>query len=162
MRFGRPPRGSRAGNRRRLPAPPTLNDVDAHLELFRGEVSRQFRFLVDRYGFAPVTHTDKRCVGFTAPPWTIWIIIESHHRSVDTHICHDDGTSPLHLPLNVLLQSRDVPTQVGTNAQTARAVIRSVGLQAKALAGALPDLMVPGGRQALYNAGARPGARVPL
>ena len=129
--------------------------MDARLDVFPGEVSRQFRFLVDRYGFTAVASADKHCVGYTAPPWTIWIIIDGQSRTVETHICHHDGACPLHLPLDVLLRSVGVLAQLpGTSAQTARAVIRSLGLQAKALARILPTLMASDGRQVLRDAGA--------
>jgi hypothetical protein len=130
-----------------------LSDVDARLDTFPGEVGRQFRFLVDRYGFTALESVDKCCVGYAAPPWTIWIIIDGSTRTVDTYICHDDGSGPLRLPLDLLLRYRGVPAQLPrTSAQTARAVVRSLGLQAKALASVLPTLMAPGGRQALCDA----------
>jgi hypothetical protein len=132
-----------------------LSDVDARLEVFPGEVSRQFRYLSDRYGFAAVPSTDRRRVGYTAPPWTIWIVIDGQSRTVETHICHDDGTGLLYLPLDMLLRSLGVAALLpGTSAQTARAVIRSLGLQAKALARVLPTLMATDARQALRDAGA--------
>ena len=132
-----------------------LTDVDASLELFRGEVSRQFRFLVDRFGFTVAESADRRRVGYAGPPWTIWIIMDGPSRTVETHICHDDGTSQLHLPLELLLRYRGLTAQrPGTSAHAPRAIIRSLGLQAKALARILPGLMASGGRQALRDAGA--------
>ena len=136
-----------------LPALSTLSYVDARLDVFPGEVGRQFRFLVDRYSFTALETGDKCCVGYAAPPWTIWIIIDGPKRTVETYICHDDGSSRLRLPLDLLLRYRGVPAQLPrTSAQTARAVVRSLGLQAKALASVLPTLMAPGGRQALCDA----------
>lgn len=133
----------------------TLESVDAHLQVFAGEAHRQFRFLTDRHGFAALASADACYVGYGTRPWSVWIILNLTNKTVDTFIWYDDGTVRLCVPLNGLLRAKGVTTQLAVNsAQSARSLTRSVGLQAKALAWLLPDLMAGGGRQTMLDAGA--------
>lgn len=133
----------------------TLGGVDAHLQVFDGEAHRQFRFLIDRHGFAALASTDTRHIGYGLPPWSVWVILNLRNKTVDTFIWYDDGTVRLCVPLNGLLSTKGLPAQLtGNSAQSPRSLTRSVGLQAKALARVLPDLMASGGRQSMLDAGA--------
>jgi hypothetical protein len=132
-----------------------LEGVDAHLQVFAGEAHRQFRFLIDRHGFAALASADACYIGYGSAPWSVWIILNVTNGTVDTFIWYDDGTVRLNVALNGLLNTKGLPSQLAVNsAQSARRLTRSVGLQAKALARVLPDLMANGGRQSMLEAGA--------
>jgi hypothetical protein len=132
-----------------------LEGVDAQLQVFAGEAHRQFRFLIDRHGFAALASADACHIGYGSPPWSVWIILNLRNRTVDTFIWYDDGTVCLYVPLKGLLNTKGLPTQLAVNsAQSPRSLTRSVGLQAKALARVLPDLMASGGRHTMLDAGA--------
>jgi hypothetical protein len=128
--------------------------MDAHLQVFAGEARRQFRFLIERHGFAGLASADACYVGYGSPPWSIWIILNLRNKTVDTFIWYDDGSVRLYAPLDGLLNSKGLGTSqvVVNSAQSARSVTRSVGLQAKALARVLPELMAAGGRQDMLDA----------
>src|SRR6516225_11215200 len=50
----------------------TLEGVDAHLQVFAGEAHRQFRFLIDRHGFAALASADACYIGYGSAPWSVW------------------------------------------------------------------------------------------
>jgi hypothetical protein len=129
--------------------------VDARQQVFSGEADRRFRFLVERLGFLGPDTSEEDYVGYSAPPWSIWIVLDTRNRTVDTNILFEDDKGTLHIPLFALLTSQGLPAQMAPDsAQTAKGVVRSLGRQADALARILPQLMTVGSREAMLRAGA--------
>jgi len=84
----------------------------------RDDVVGRFGFLVEEFGFAGPDVDSADFVGYSAPPWSVWVSLDIRNRTVETTILHADA----HLPLGTLIPGQ---TWAARNAPDGPALMRS-------------------------------------
>jgi hypothetical protein len=128
--------------------------TDARIEHFTREVVARFGYLVTDFGFHGPDDAAECYVGYVRPPWSVWVVLDTRNRTVDTNVRFHDGVDDLHAPLTQLVVEAGVGrAQLAYGAaQTRRGMIASLDRQAGALRAVLPLLLGKGGYPLMMRA----------
>lgn len=122
-------------------------EMDVRLASFPEDVATRYGFLAYEFGFAGPDAGEEGYVGFSSPPWWVWVVLEERNNTVDTFVKYDDGSRVSRAPLRRLLAKAriDCCGRIRDSAQTRAGMQKSLANQAAALRLLIPILRAKGG-----------------